>query len=281
MGSTIGNYEFESQTNQNANCVPEEDRFKFVNDLSILEIINLLNIGLSSHNTRQQVRNDIPTHGQIIPSSHLMSQEYINKIQKWTEDQEMIISEKKTKSMIINFTRQYQFHARLQLKGENIEVVDKIKILGTTLTNCLSWTDNCDIIVKKVNARMQLLRKVSSFGSSQDEMVHLWKVFCLSVLDQSCVVWGSGLTKENENDLERTQKTFAKLVLEENYITYYEALKTLQLDPLKLRREKFSLSFIIRSLANGKLRDLFQKAHTERLKKSPILAMQRLFNENT
>ena len=212
----------------------------------------------------------------------------------------MIISEKKTKSMIINFTRQYQFHARLQLKGENIEVVDKIKILGTTLTNCLSWTDNCDIIVKKVNARMQLLRKVSSFGSSQDEMVHLWKVFCLSVLDQSCVVWGSGLTKENENDLERTQKTFAKLVLEENYTTYYEALKTLQLDPLKLRREKLTLGFIKRSLADGKLRDLFpinkkahmmktrkpdkfivQKAHTERLKKSPILAMQRLLNENT
>ena len=81
--------------NQNADCVPEEDRFKFVDNLSILEIINLLNIGISSHNTRQQVPNDIPTHGQIILSSQLMSQEYINQIQKWTEDQEMIISEKR------------------------------------------------------------------------------------------------------------------------------------------------------------------------------------------
>ena len=114
------------------------------------------------------------------------------------------------------------------------------------------------------------------------------------------MVWGSGLTKENEIDLERTQKTFAKLVLEENYTTYHEALKTLQLDPLKLRREKLTLGFARRSLADGKLRDLFptrkkahlmktrnpdkfrvQKAHTERLKKSPILAMQRLLNENT
>ena len=47
----------------------------------------------------------------------------------------MIISEKKTKSMIFNFTNKYQFHARLQLKGHNVEVVDKMKILGTTLTN--------------------------------------------------------------------------------------------------------------------------------------------------
>ena len=30
MGSTIGNWEFDSQTNHNADCVPVEDRFKFV-----------------------------------------------------------------------------------------------------------------------------------------------------------------------------------------------------------------------------------------------------------
>ena len=98
--------------------------------------------------------------------------------------------------------------------------------------------------IDKVNARIQLLRKVASFGSSQEEMVHLWKVFCLSVLDQSCVVWGSGLTKENEDDLERTQNTFAKLVLGDSYTTYFEALKTLQLDPLNLRREKLTLGFV-------------------------------------
>jgi hypothetical protein len=172
--------------------------------------VNLISIGLSSHNTRQQVPNDVPTHGQIILSSLLLSQKYIDEIQRWTVAQEMIISEKKTKSMIVNFTNNYQFHTRLQLKGHAIEVVDKIKILGTTRTNNCSWTENCDIIVRKVNARMQLLRKVSSFGSNQEEMVHLWKVFCLSVLDQSCVVWGSGLTKENEDDLERTQKNICQ-----------------------------------------------------------------------
>ena len=50
MGFHIGNLEFDSQTNHNADSVPEEDRFKFVDDLSCLEIINLINIGLASHN---------------------------------------------------------------------------------------------------------------------------------------------------------------------------------------------------------------------------------------
>ena len=62
---------------------------------------------------------------------------------------------------------------------------------------------------------------------------------------------------DQKGDLERTQKTFAKLVLGNNYTTYFEALRTLHLDPLIFRRKKLTLGFVKRSLADGKLRDLF------------------------
>ena len=159
--------------------------------------------------------------------------------------------------MVINFTDNYQFQPRLTLDDQNIEVVDKIKILGTIIENNLSWNENCMAIIRKVNARMQLLRKVWSFGSTKEEMVQLWKTFCMSVLDQSCVVWDSGLTAENKADLERTQKTFTKLVLEEDYKTYPKALQALQLETLEKRRKTLTLSFVKRSLSDGKLRVLF------------------------
>ena len=95
MGSNIGNLEFDSQTNNNADCVPSKDRFKFVDDLSILEVINLINIGLASHNSKLQVPNDVPSHSQIIPNVHLKTQSYVDNIQKWTKDHQMVISEKK------------------------------------------------------------------------------------------------------------------------------------------------------------------------------------------
>ena len=147
---------------------------------------------------------------------------------------------------------------------------------------------------------MQLLRKVWSFGSSLEEMVNLWKTYCLCILEQSCAVWSSGLTVENEEDLERTQKTFCKLVLEDKYKSYIEALNTLNLETLKTRRRKLTLRFAKQSLADGKFRDLFPirtkqhtmttrrnekykvfKAHTERYRNSPILTMQRLMNESS
>ena len=53
--------------------------------------------------------------------------------------------------MVINFTNQHQFVTRLQLKGKSIELVDKIKILGVTMTNKLDWSENTAILVKKVN----------------------------------------------------------------------------------------------------------------------------------
>ena len=211
----------------------------------------------------------------------------------------MIISEKKTKSMIVNFTNNYQFHTRMKINGSNIEVVDKIRILGTTFTNNLTWNENCDILIKKVNARMQLIRKVWSFGSTREDMVHLWKVYCLSVLEQSCMVWDSGLSIENETDLERTQKTFVKLVLQEEYKNYFQGLKALGLETLKKRRKALTLRFIKQSLADGKLHKYFPlrrkqhgmetrkeekyqiiHANTNRYQNSPIIAMQRLLNEN-
>jgi hypothetical protein len=152
----------------------------------------------------------------------------------------MIISQKKTKAMIINFTDKHQFTTRLHLNGENIEIVNKMKILGTIIDDKLSWDENCSFLIKKVNARMQLLRSVYSFGATNEEMVHLWTVFCRSVLEQSCTVWHSSLTNENIEDLERTQKTFCKLILREKYKTYEDSMIYLNLDSLHQRRQIFA-----------------------------------------
>ena len=99
-----------------------------------------------------------------------------------------------------------------------------------------------------------------------------------SVLNQSCVVWDSGLTCENKKDLEQTQKTFVKLVLEEHYETYQKALKLLHLETLEARRKTLFLSFIKQSLADGKLRDLFsliKKHHPP-----PLRILCKIFHES-
>ena len=200
--------------------------------------------------------------------------------------------------MIINFTNTHQFTTNLILKGEQIEVVNKMKILGVTINNQLSWDENTSILVKKVNQRMQLLRAVWAFGSNSQEMVHLWKLYCLSVLEQSCVVWGPSLTIENQDDLERTQKGFAKLVLGHKYQDYESALRMLDLVKLSERRIQLMTNFAKSSIENRKLDKYFilrksdhpmdlrkpekykvTRTNTERFKNSSIPYMQNLLNQ--
>ena len=49
QGSFFRIWEYLSQSNGNANCLDESVRFKFVDDLKFLEIINLLNVGVSGN----------------------------------------------------------------------------------------------------------------------------------------------------------------------------------------------------------------------------------------
>ena len=106
QGSSFGLWEYLSQSNDNA----EEKRFKFVDDLSFLEIIFLLNIGLETYNIRNHVPSDVPTHNQVIPSNKLQSQYQLEKINQWTEEKKMKLNIKKTKTMLFNFSKKKQVH---------------------------------------------------------------------------------------------------------------------------------------------------------------------------
>ena len=211
----------------------------------------------------------------------------------------MILNENKTKAMVVNFTNNYQFTTRLNLNSKSIDIVDQMKILGTTITNKLDWNENCKILISKVNKRMVFLRKIPSFGANQSEMVHLWKTYCRSVLEQSAVLWQGGLTQANREDLERTQKSFTKLIMKNRYQTYEKSLQQLNLTTLDSRRDEICLKFALNCRKNKKTTHIFplndrkhsyeirkihkyflQNANTERMKKSPIVYMQNLLNRH-
>merc|ERR1711954_563652 len=95
--------------------------------------------------------------------------------------------------------------------------------------------------------------------------------FCRSVLEQSCVVWGPSLTQENKDDLERTQKSFAKMVLKDKYINYENAKTILNLDSLEERRHILCLKFAKNGIKKKNLNDLFpEKKKKKKKKKKPI-----------
>ena len=201
--------------------------------------------------------------------------------------------------MIFNFTNKYNFATRLEVNNENIEVVEKTKLLGVIVTSDLKWEENTDSLVKRAYGRMQLLRKVASFTSNKEDLLQIYKLFVRPILEQSCNVWSSSLTQESSDALERVQKAAYKVILGTNYKTYEEAQEILQTTNLKQRRNKLCLNFAKKCVKNPKFQNLFplnkQKSvmklrkqdkfkidhiNTERLKKSAIPHMKRILNEH-
>ena len=155
----------------------------------------------------------------------------------------MILNQKKTKVIIFNFTDKYKFTTRLQLNNENIEVVKQAKLLGVIITDDLKWEENTAYLVKRANARMELLRRVAAFTTSVEEKKNIYVLYVRSILEQSSVVWHNSLTQENSDDLERVQKSAVRIILGKSYDSYEEALEKVDIESLKDRREVLSKHF--------------------------------------
>ena len=298
QGGLMGILEYLSQTNNNTDFIDPDDKFKFIDDLSILEIINLISQGLSSFNFKSNVASDINIeHNKFLSQSNFETQSHLDRISEWTRDNLMKLNSEKSKFMLVNFTKDYQFNTRLKIEEETLQQVKETRLLGVIINDQLTWHSNTDHIVKKAYTRMILLHNLFDFGLPMTEMINIYILYIRSILESSAVVWHSSITQLEERKIERIQKTALKIILASEYETYEQALLITGLLTLKERRKVLCKKFAKNCIKNEKMSHIFPKhfsivntrkqerfyvqpASTERLARSAIPYMQRLLNEN-
>ena len=141
-------------------------RFKFEDDLSVLEKLNLVLLGLSSYNFWNHVASDVGINQKFLPSSHIQSQENLNQIQRWTHKKKRKLNVEKSKLMVFNFTNKSQFATSLYLENVLLETITEIKLLA-------KWNQNTELLVKRSYQRMLILHKLYSFNIADVEMVNI------------------------------------------------------------------------------------------------------------
>ena len=65
QGTLLGGTEYLVQSNDSAECVTPEDRFRFIDDLSLLQLICLAGL-VSEYNFKDHVASDIGTHFYLL-----------------------------------------------------------------------------------------------------------------------------------------------------------------------------------------------------------------------
>ena len=68
---------------------------------------------------------------------------------------------------------------------------------------------------------MWMLRRIKELGGTSNDMLLVYILQVRSLAEKECQVWNGSLTIKNSDILERIQKTAFKIILGQNYKTYY------------------------------------------------------------
>ena len=148
QGTLLGQLMYLVQSNDNANVVEPEDRFKYIDDLSILQIVCLAGL-LASYNFHFHVASDVGVDQLFLPPSNCQTQSQLDEITEWTRQNLMKLNEAKSNYMIFKRTKS-NFVTRLNLNGTVLDQLSTTKLLGIWITEDLSWAKNTQQFARRL-----------------------------------------------------------------------------------------------------------------------------------
>ena len=255
QGTLLGVIQFLVQNNDNADCLEEDMRYKFVDDLSILELL-LFGGLLSDYNFKDHIASDIGIDELYVPGLNLQTQKNLDNIAQWTDENMMKLNEKKSNYMVFSHSST-EIATRLTLNGQTLDRVEEVKLLGLWITTWLDWSKHTKEICKSAYARITMLTKLRYVGTSVNDLIDIYILYIRSILEYCSVVWHSTLTVDQSNQIEAVQKLCLKIILGVEYTDYKSALKVTGLDTLKDRRETRCLKFGLRCLLHPIHQEMF------------------------
>ena len=255
QGTILGMLNYLINSNDNADCVEEDMRYKFVDDLTVLELV-LLGSLVTEYNFHQHIASDIGIDELYLPTQNFNTQSYVNFIQDWTELNLMKLNVDKCNYMIFSRSKT-EFSTRLALNYITIDSVEEQKILGIWLSTYMDWERNCQELCSKAYSRIHMLTKLKYVGTKKEDLINIYILFIRSLLEYCSVVWHSSLTVDQTNDVENVQRVCLRVILGDDYDDYPGSLVKTGLDLLKNRRQQKCLTFGLKCIQHPKHRKMF------------------------
>ena len=113
----------------------------------------------------------------------------------------MCINVSMTKKVVIDFRRRAP-----QTASMNIQIVEEYKYLGVHIRNELDWTHNTDVLYKKGQSCLHLLRRLRSFGVCRSLLKTFYDSVVASAIFYAVVCWGCGSSERHRKRLNKLVK---------------------------------------------------------------------------
>ena len=123
-------------------------------------------------------------------------QYYLDDAEKFAFENKMKVNPKKTKIILFNKSRKFDFPPELKLSGgEFLEVVPDVKLVGVIVDQRLSWQRNTDYICNKATQKLWIIRRLKKYNLGISTLLDVYIKEVRSLLEHGVPVWHSGLTR--------------------------------------------------------------------------------------
>ena len=223
QGTLLGQLGFIAQSDDNATTVPLEDRYKYIDDLSLLHLVLFADL-LSKYDTKNHVPSDIGIDDAYLPTESFKTQQDLDRISEWTLENLSLLNEKKCNYMVFSRS-QTNISTRLTVNQKTLERVSSTDMLGMKISSDLSWDRHCQSICQKAYSRIGMLTKLKYAGVGVEDLVDIYMLMIRSITEYCSVVFHSSLTLKQRQKLEMIQKICLRVILGDMYVSYEAALE--------------------------------------------------------
>ena len=144
---------------------------KYIEYLSFASALNLKDNLVVDHDLPMPLSYHERTN-HTLPREKNQIQHQFDDLKSFANDHQMVINEEKTKVMLFNQGRKYDFLPHIETESwDMLEVVEEVKLLGLVVRSDLSWRSNTENLCKKAYQRLWMLRNLKKFGANKSELL--------------------------------------------------------------------------------------------------------------
>ena len=146
---------------------------KFVDDLTIAESI-LLKDSLHSVPDRPLPDNlHARTGHELLPGKSKVYTE-IQNILEYAKLNDMKLNLKKSKFMLFNQCRNFDFMPSMQIDGCDIQLVESMRILGVVISTDMKFNRNTEYIIKRAFKKVWMIKRLHNLGATESQMLDVY-----------------------------------------------------------------------------------------------------------
>ena len=203
---------------------------KFVDDLTVAESLKLKKQLIANPDTDQPRPLEFRNRTEhILHYSESKVITLLENIQKYTDDHKMKVNCDKSKVILFNTAKKWDFKPLLTFGESNyMNIVEDATVLGVQIQSNLKWNLNTDYICTRAYSRIWMLRRLKANGAGIIDLVDVYSKQVRCVLELAVAVWSPGLTVGQAAQIERVQKSACAVILGEQ-VDYKNALSKLNL----------------------------------------------------